>query len=220
MKELPAYKTVYRNGSGETVEKKSRFIAEIYHVESEEEIGEILEATRKKYWDASHSCYAYILGKRQELMRCSDAGEPSGTAGRPMLDVIQGMGLCNVLAVVTRYFGGTLLGTGGLVRAYSEAVREGLRGSVLVEKEPARRLRIGTDYTGVGKILYLLGQERLDVLESEYTDKVSLTAAVPLAKLEHLKKQLTEATSGQAVLEELEYLYVGIAGGKAQIFAD
>ena len=105
MKERMPYKTVFRNGTAETVEKKSRFIAEIYHVETEEEINSILEATRKKYWDASHSCYAYILGKRQELVRCSDAGEPGGTAGRPMLDVLQGAGLCNILAVVTRYFG-------------------------------------------------------------------------------------------------------------------
>ena len=215
-----AYRTVFQNGSGETVVKKSRFIAEIYHVESEEEIGRILEATRKKYWDASHSCYAYVLGRRQELVRCSDAGEPAGTAGRPMLDVLLGEKLCDTLAVVTRYFGGTLLGTGGLVRAYSEAVREGLGGSVLVDKVPAAQLRIGTDYAGVGKILYLLNQEQIYVAESEYTDRVSLVAAVPLDVLPRLEKALTEATSGQAALERTGSLYLGKIGENTELFDD
>lgn len=220
MSELCGYRTVFQNGTGELVEKKSRFLAEIYHVTSEEEIPPILEATRKRYWDASHGCYAYVIGKRQELVRCSDAGEPSGTAGRPMLDVLLGEKLCDVLAIVTRYFGGTLLGTGGLVRAYSGAVREGLRNTVLVEKEPAKRLLIGTDYTGIGKILYLLGQEGLQPLDSTYTDRVSLTVAVPLTRLTQLKKQLTEVTAGQALLQELDTLYMGLVDGSVQLFDD
>ena len=220
MSKLQQYRTVFRDGTGELVEKKSRFLTEIYHVTSEEQIPPILEATRKRYWDASHGCYAYVLGKRQELMRCSDAGEPSGTAGRPMLDVLLGEGLCDVLAIVTRYFGGTLLGTGGLVRAYSGAVKEGLKHTVLIDKIPAMRLRIDTDYTGIGKILYLLGQESMQPLESEYTDRVSLLVAVPLDKLEHLKKEITEATNGQADLEELDVLYMGEAEGEIHLFDD
>ena len=127
---IDQFRTVYRGGTGEIVEKKSRFIATVRLVESEEEALSCLEALRKKYWDARHNCFVYIIGENQETVRCSDDGEPSGTAGRPMLDVVQGAGLRNVLVVVTRYFGGTLLGTGGLVRAYSQAVQEGLANPV------------------------------------------------------------------------------------------
>ena len=125
---------VYRGGTGEITEKKSRFIADIRPVSTEEEALAFIEEIRKKYWDARHHCYAYILGERGQQSRCSDDGEPSQTAGRPMLDVLTGEGLTDVCAVVTRYFGGTLLGTGGLVRAYSGAVKEGLSQCVLMEK--------------------------------------------------------------------------------------
>ena len=149
---IDQFRTVYRGGTGEIVEKKSRFISTVRLVESEEEALSCLEALRKKYWDARHNCFVYIIGENQETVRCSDDGEPSGTAGRPMLDVVQGAGLRNVLVVVTRYFGGTLLGTGGLVRAYSQAVQEGLANSVLIDEICGVRLLIETDYNGIGKI--------------------------------------------------------------------
>ena len=114
-------------GEGEIVEKKSRFIATVRPVASEEEALAFIEEMKKKYWDARHNCSAFVIGRNQELMRFSDDGEPPGTAGKPMLDVLLGAGLHNTAVVVTRYFGGTLLGTGGLVRAYSGAVQEGLR---------------------------------------------------------------------------------------------
>ena len=120
---LECYKTVYRGSEGEIIEKKSRFIATVRLVESEEEALAFIEEMRKKYWNATHNCYAYVIGERRELVRCSDDGEPGGTAGRPMLDVLLGENLYNTAVVVTRYFGGTLLGTGGLVRAYSRAVQ-------------------------------------------------------------------------------------------------
>ena len=129
-----SYRIVYTGGSGEIVEKKSRFIADIRPVSTEEEALAFIEEIRKKYWDARHHCYAYILGERGQYSRCSDDGEPSQTAGRPMLDVLAGEELTDVCAVVTRYFGGTLLGTGGLVRAYSGAVKEGISHCVLMEK--------------------------------------------------------------------------------------
>ena len=121
---LEQYKTVLEGGEGEIIEKKSRFIATVRPVEKEEEALSFIEEMRKKYWDATHNCYAYVIGERQEVMRCSDDGEPGGTAGKPMLDVLLGEELYNTAVVVTRYFGGTLLGTGGLVRAYSKAVQE------------------------------------------------------------------------------------------------
>ena len=121
-----SYRVLLSGGEGEIVEKKSRFIATIRKCENEEEAVAFIEEMKKKYWDARHNCSAFIIGSRGELTRCSDDGEPSGTAGRPMLEVLTGSGIRNIAVVVTRYFGGTLLGTGGLVRAYTQAVKEGL----------------------------------------------------------------------------------------------
>lgn len=142
---MEQYKTVLEGGTGEIVEKKSRFIATVRPVKNEEEALAFLEEMRKKYWDARHNCYAYSIGKNREFTRCSDDGEPSGTAGRPMLDVILGEDIYNVAVVVTRYFGGVLLGTGGLVRAYSKAVQEGLAGSIVIEKKKGISLKVTTD---------------------------------------------------------------------------
>ena len=142
------YKILWEGGQGELVEKKSRFIATTEPVETEEEALAFIERTRKKYWDARHNCFAYCIGDKNQLQRCSDDGEPSQTAGRPMLDVLLGAEVHNICVVVTRYFGGTLLGTGGLVRAYSGAVQEGLSNSTIVEKCLGRQLDITTDYTG------------------------------------------------------------------------
>ena len=118
--------TLYKGGIGEYEEKKSRFIATLEPVSSEEEAAAFIAAIKKKYWDARHNCSAYIIGDDGRKTRCSDDGEPSGTAGRPMLDVLAGEKITNACVVVTRYFGGTLLGTGGLVRAYSAAVKDAI----------------------------------------------------------------------------------------------
>lgn len=148
---LEKYKTVYEGGEGEIVEKKSRFIATVRPVQTEEEALAFIEEMKKKYWDARHNCYVYSVGKNREYTRCSDDGEPSGTAGRPMLDVILGEDIYNVAAVVTRYFGGILLGTGGLVRAYSRSLQEGLAASTVIEKTYGISMEVVTDYTGIGK---------------------------------------------------------------------
>ena len=118
------YKILWEGGMGELIEKKSRFIATTEPVATEEEAAAFVERMRRKYWDARHNCYAYVLGEQGRVQKCSDDGEPSQTAGRPMLDVLLGEGVRNICVVVTRYFGGVLLGTGGLVRAYSGAVQE------------------------------------------------------------------------------------------------
>ena len=163
---MEQYKTVLEGGTGEIVEKKSRFIATVRPVKNEEEALAFLEEMRKKYWDARHNCYAYSIGKNREFTRCSDDGEPSGTAGRPMLDVILGEDIYNVAVVVTRYFGGVLLGTGGLVRAYSKAVQEGLAGSIVIEKKKGISLKVTTDYTGIGRIQYIAGERQIPILDS------------------------------------------------------
>jgi uncharacterized YigZ family protein len=207
------YKTVYEGGEGEITEKKSRFIATVRPVETEEEALAFIEEMKKKYWDARHNCSAYVLGERQEIMRCSDDGEPSQTAGKPMMDVLTGVGLTNVAVVVTRYFGGVLLGTGGLVRAYSAAVQEGLKNSRIITKQWGTELAIGTDYNGIGKLQYLFGQRQIPLMDSEYTDKVKFTVLVPISRVTEIKKAVIEATSGQAVIEEMRSRYYTILDG-------
>ena len=217
---LERYKTVYRGKEGEIIEKKSRFIATVRLVETEEEALAFIEEMKKKYWNATHNCFAYVIGERRECVRCSDDGEPSGTAGKPMLDVLLGEELYNTAVVVTRYFGGTLLGTGGLVRAYSKAVQEGLAQSDLIEKQYGNILEIGTDYNGVGKIQYLIGENKIPVLESEYTDKVRLQVLLPMSETEHFQKLLTEATNARASQEIVDSCYYAVWNGKILMGAE
>lgn len=214
---LSEYKAVYQGGEGEIVEKKSRFIATVIPAGSEEEVLAFIESIRKKYWDARHHCFAYVIGERNELQRCSDDGEPSGTAGKPMLEVLLGEEIHNVAVVVTRYFGGTLLGTGGLVRAYSAATKQGLASSVIITKILGVKLCISTDYTGLGKIQYILGQRGLQILDSVYTDKVELEALIPEDELAAVKAEITEGTNGQAMMQEGEFCYFANIDGNVQV---
>lgn len=211
------YKTVYEGGEGELVEKKSRFIATVRPVKTEEEANQFVEEMRKKYWDARHNCWAFILGERQEFKRCSDDGEPSQTAGKPMMDVLTGVGLTDVAVVVTRYFGGTLLGTGGLVRAYSGAVQEGLKNSTVITKYLGVKLSVTTDYNGVGKLQYLFGQKEIPILSAEYTDKVVFTVLVESSRIQEIKKAITEATSATAQMEESDPVYFAEINGKFKV---
>lgn len=201
---MQSYVTVYQGGQGEIVEKKSRFIAQVFPVETEEEAAGLIEETRKKYWDARHHCYAFVLGAGGEISRCSDDGEPSGTAGRPILEVLTGRGLRNVLVIVTRYFGGTLLGTGGLVRAYSAAAQAGLEASRIITKEVGIRLTVDTDYNGVGKLQYVAAQRDIGVLDTLYTEQVQMILLVPEPLCEQMIKEITEATAGQAGIHKEE----------------
>ena len=215
MKEI---KIVYEGGEGELIEKKSRFIATVRPVESEEEALGFIAAMKKKYWNATHNCSAFVVGENQELQRCSDDGEPQGTAGRPMLDVLLGEEIHNAAVVVTRYFGGTLLGTGGLVRAYSKSVQEGLRASKIIEKKIGALLGIRTDYNGLGKVQYLLGQRGLTITGSEYTDIVTVETLVPQAQLQELKEAITEGTNGRAEFIKEEAVCFAFVDGEPLIF--
>ena len=201
------YKILKEGGQGEIEEKKSRFIATLTSVESEEAAVSFIESMKKKYWDARHNCSAFVIGKRAELTRCSDDGEPSGTAGRPMLEVLLGEEVRNVAVVVTRYFGGTLLGTGGLVRAYTQAVKAGLAASRIVTMRYGIKLRIGTDYNGLGKVQYILGNRGIEIQESQYTEAVELMVLVPLEDYAAVTKELIEATAGKVVLTKEESMY-------------
>ncbi|MDO5425392.1 MAG: YigZ family protein [Eubacteriales bacterium] len=215
---MKRYKSAWEGGEGEIVEKKSRFIATVQPVESEEEALSFIAAMKKKYWNATHNCSAFVVGENMELQRCSDDGEPQGTAGRPMLDVLLGEGVHNVAVVVTRYFGGTLLGTGGLVRAYSKAVQEGLKNSVIIEKQEGTLLTLQTDYNGIGKIQYQLGMKGLTITDSEYTDVVRIETLVPQDQLEKLLEDLTEATNGRVKILEKKPVCFAFAGTEPLIF--
>ena len=195
-------KIVFDGGEDELIEKKSRFIATVKPVDSEEEALEFIAGIKKKYWNARHNCFAFVIGERHEIQRCSDDGEPQGTAGRPMLDVLLGEDVHNVAVVVTRYFGGILLGTGGLVRAYSKSVQLGLAASTIIEKTAGSRITIQTDYNGVGKLQYLLGQRGIPIVDSQYTDVVRLELLVEASAVQELQDAVTEATSGRAGWEE------------------
>lgn len=205
--QIASYRILLEGGEGEIVEKKSRFIATIRKCETEEEAVAFIDEMKKKYWDARHNCSAFVIGSRGELTRCSDDGEPSGTAGRPMLEVLLGEGIRNIAVVVTRYFGGTLLGTGGLVRAYTQAVKEGLKSCTVGKMRFGCDLKMETDYNGIGKILYLLGQRGIEPLDSAYTDTVTLQIRIPAEKEEELRKEVVEATCGKAKIEKVNELY-------------
>lgn len=194
-------KTVYKGASAEIVEKKSRFIGEVYPVVSEEEAAEILEKVKKQYWDARHHCWAYVIGEVQTTERFSDDGEPGGTAGKPILEVLRGAEVANTMIVVTRYFGGTLLGTGGLVRAYAKASKEALAASMIITRISGAKLKIMTDYAGIGKIQYILGQRKIPTLDSVYTDKVEMSVLVSEEEEQAVISEITEGTNGRAVIE-------------------
>lgn len=214
------YKIVYKGGEGEITEKKSRFIATVRPVETEEEAAAFIAEMKKRYWDASHNCSAFVIGEENPLTRCSDDGEPAQTAGRPMLDVLLGAEVYNVCAVVTRYFGGTLLGTGGLVRAYSKAVREGLLNCVILEKCLADRLRLSTDYSGLGKLQYILSEAGIAVLDSQYGEAVEMTILAPATQSRQIQKKITEGTNGRCGIELQGQVYYGMDAGEIVLLGE
>lgn len=217
---IEQYQTVYKGTEAELIEKKSRFIATVKPIKSEEEAIAFIDALKKKYWNATHHCFAYVIGEKFEVQRCSDDGEPSGTAGKPMLDVLLGEEIHDTAVVVTRYFGGTLLGTGGLVRAYSGATKAGLDASTIITKKHGHKLSVKTDYTGLGKIQYILGQRGLSILHSIYTEAVELEVLLPEQEIRSVMAEITEATNGQSVMELLEECYYANVDGEIKIFEE
>lgn len=201
------YRTIFDMGTDEIVEKKSRFIGYVAHVESEEEADAFVLSIKKKHYDARHNCYAYVIGESQQKLRFSDDGEPGGTAGKPILEVITGLGLVDVCIVVTRYFGGTLLGTGGLVRAYTQAAQKCVEATEIINKQLVIPMDIVTNYNDLGKIQYLLGTEKIPVTESDYGEEVKLTVAVPYDDYDRLEKQLIEITAAKVTLEKNEAIF-------------
>lgn len=201
---LEHYKTIYEGGEGELVEKKSRFIATVRPVETEEEALAFIEEMKKKYWDARHNCYVYSVGMNREATRCSDDGEPSGTAGRPMLDVLLGAGIYNAAIVVTRYFGGVLLGTGGLIRAYQAAAKEGIKNSDIAQVCDGITAVITTDYNAYGKLQYICNDNNVDIIDTDFGANVTIKLAAEMSVCDTFEKKLMDTFAGNVVLNDKE----------------
>ena len=183
---------VLKSGIGEYEEKKSKFLAKTYYVNGEEEVSNILEAVRKKYYDARHNCYAYKIGKNGDNIKLSDDGEPSQTAGRPIMDIIDGRNIFNILIVVTRYFGGVKLGTGGLARAYAEAARRAIDDSDIEKTEVGCPYKISVDYSNGAAIENYFRKNDIFIEEINYTDSETFSAVIPEHSVEQTRRDLME----------------------------
>lgn len=170
---VKGFLTIKENVQAEIVEKKSKFIANLFYIENIEEAEKIIKETRKKYFDARHNCIAYrVIEDGQIIERFSDDGEPSGTAGAPMLNILQKNGYVNVLVVVTRYFGGILLGTGGLVRAYSDSLTLAIEKSIKIEKRLGSQLEVIVDYSELDNFKYYCRNNKINIIESTFEEKI------------------------------------------------
>lgn len=203
-----SYTILGKGGVAEIEVKKSRFIATLSPVKTEEEAVSFVESIRKKYYDARHNCYAYILGEKGDKIKFSDDGEPGGTAGKPIMDVLSESGVRNVCCVVTRYFGGTLLGTGGLVRAYTDAAKEGLAVSVVVTVKKGYETSFETDYKNVSTVMRIFSDNEVITKESVYGEKVFFRIIIPENRFDKTIKEITDCTLGKTEFEnkkETEY---------------
>lgn len=188
--------------------EKSQFITRLFRVNTIEDVNKILEDIRKKHYDATHNCYAYILGDNQEIQKCSDDGEPQKTAGAPMLDVLKKNNMTNILAIVTRYFGGILLGAGGLVRAYSESVAECLKKAKLYDIKPVIEFSFTTSYSGYNTILKVMPY--LNIKETSFTSNVIIVGYCDIDKFDKLESELYKYKIDAEALTKLNEGYIEI----------
>lgn len=201
------YKTVERESETLIIEKKSKFISHVMPVDNEASALEYLNKIRSEYPDATHNVYAYVIDENN-IFRYSDDGEPGGTAGMPVLDTIRNMGLVDVVVVVTRYFGGTLLGTGGLVRAYSASAKEGLTESGIITRIMCDIISVKTEYDMVGKLQYHFATNGNIVTDTVYENDVTFFVASPKTDTDRLINELTEVTNGRAIIEKVAEKYI------------
>ena len=204
-------KIILENNEAEIVEKKSRFIANIAMVSSEEEALEFIDKIKKKYYDARHNCYAYIIGEEGNKKKCSDDGEPQRSAGMPMMEVLENQGYFDIVAVVTRYFGGTLLGVGGLIRAYQGAVIEVLANTKTGEIRDGFRVQYKFGYDFYGKIKYIADSENIVIEDTVFDEMVTISLIFEKETCERLQKKLVEETNAnieQLLIEKIKYITV------------
>lgn len=202
--EFNPYNVISEPSTGEYEEKKSKFIAYLSPAHSEEEAKAFITSIKKKHYDARHNCSAFIIGDEKELVRSSDDGEPSGTAGKPMLEVLNGANLTNIVAVVTRYFGGVLLGTGGLVRAYTEATKDALNNATIATITYCSDISIKVGYSDVNNIQYYLSNNSIMLLDTAYAESVIFTIRVDNKNEADILKAFSELTKGQAEINVID----------------
>ncbi|MDO4265944.1 MAG: YigZ family protein [Eubacteriales bacterium] len=209
---MSGYRIITKLSEAETEVKKSRFLAALAPCRSEEEARAFLESVKKKHYDARHNCFAFRIGDPEQVFeRQSDDGEPQGTAGKPMLEILKGNALYDVCAVVTRYFGGTLLGTGGLLRAYSDALREALNTAPSEELKRGIRLRIACDYAMANRVKSLAARSELFTEREEYAENCTLYYLLPETEEPSFSEKVREMSAGKAETERLSaVLYYGM----------
>lgn len=211
---MKSYKTIIKEGYYLLEEKRSRFIARAKPITAEQEALDFIQEIKTTCWDATHNCYAYSVDSGSLYQRYSDDGEPQGTAGLPMLDVIRKKDLQNVVVVVTRYFGGTLLGAGGLVRAYGKACAGGLENAGFVLVKPCLKFNIPIEYHLSGKLQNMFLSEGFIIADAEYTHEVAYTIYSPIEKKELLEHKIREITGGVLRMDEagIENIYIDSKG--------
>ena len=206
---MEEFKTIKENCFAQIVEKKSKFIDNAFYIESKDEAEDIINSINKKYFDARHNCYAYIVNDNQNIIqKCSDDGEPAKTAGTPILNIIKTKGLCNVLIIVTRYFGGVLLGTGGLIRAYSEASVQALNKTSFIIKQLGQKMKLKVEYSNVEQVKYYCRKKGIMIVEEEYSNDVNIFIEISnkmmLEMYEDFESQKLKATK----IEKIEEKYI------------
>lgn len=201
------YFTIKEDNVTETEIKKSRFICSLKRIETEEEAKDFIQSVKKEHWKATHNCSAFVVGERSEIQRSSDDGEPSGTAGIPMLEVLKKNELINVCAVVTRYFGGTKLGAGGLIRAYSGSVADALQKTGIVEGRLQQEVFVKIDYNLLGKMQNYTENQQISVKDTLFTDEVMMICMIDQENVEDFEAQITDLLNGKVRFEEGEVSY-------------
>ncbi|WP_086444771.1 YigZ family protein [Candidatus Enterococcus lemimoniae] len=204
---LESYFTIRSDGESEIEIKKSRFICSLKRVYSEEEAKEFIAQKKKEHWKANHNCSAFVIGEKSDIQRSSDDGEPSGTAGIPMLEVLKKQELINVAAVVTRYFGGTKLGAGGLIRAYSQSVSHALSAVGLVEGKLQQEIRLTISYPNLGSVQNFMEHNSYTLKDTVYGEHVDVICLVDEPKSEEFMTKIVELVNGQVTFETGECSY-------------
>ncbi len=189
------YLTIARDGQAEIEVKRSRFVCDLRRVDNEEAARDVLAAIRKQHWDAGHHCSAMIIGADASLERSNDDGEPSGTAGAPMLEVLRGHAISDVVAIVTRWFGGTLLGSGGLARAYGDGVRAALDELPLVRRSLVEEFIVAVEHDRAGRVENDLRSRGVQVLTTEYAERALILVGAAAGRRHELESTLAEVMS-------------------------
>ena len=204
------YKTIDGYAQTEWEVQKSRFISYVNHVENETQAQDFVNQIRKKHFDATHNCYAYIIGEHSDIQKSNDDGEPSGTAGVPILEVLKKNELSDVVVVVTRYFGGIKLGAGGLIRAYGKSATLGLEASVIVKKSVFNCYNLSMDYDLLGTLENYLHQKEIRIKDKNYTDKVDISILLPQNDSENTLKDITNLSAARCKITKLDTVYLNI----------